>query len=57
MRKYPWFEDLDGVIYCPTCQHCLSEDDSYDLEGPCPRCGQELDWEKTIPWGWEERHK
>lgn len=65
MKKYVWWEDLDGGIYCPTCS---SRCDVYfedkgiilGLEAfePrfCPKCGQELDWTESRSYGVEETH-
>lgn len=64
MRKYPWFEDLDGIAYCPTCQKQIDDFwkgncDNWDEFNPeyCPYCGQHLDWAKTIMYGVPEEHE
>lgn len=65
MKKYVWYEDLDGVIVCPSCGTYLDGfyRDSMHIEddGPvrfepafCPDCGQALDWTETLPYGAKE---
>jgi Zn finger protein HypA/HybF involved in hydrogenase expression len=29
-------------FYCPSCDHCMEED---EVEGYCPNCGQKICWE------------
>lgn len=67
MWKYPWLEDLDGILYCPTClkqidniwQDSHGDLENMDLLSPefCPFCGQHLDWAKTIMYGVLEEHE
>lgn len=63
MRKHPWYEDLDGVCYCPACEKQIDDlwkgdaDEADPLEPEyCPYCGQHLDWLQTVPYGLEEEH-
>ena len=30
-------------FYCPSCDHCMEED---EIEDYCPNCGQKICWEK-----------
>ena len=64
MKKYPWFEDLDGILLCPSCEHRVDnitvdemffDDDNFPKF--CPYCGQELDWSKTVRFGVLESHE
>lgn len=67
MRKYPWYEDLDGICYCPTCKKQIDnvwQDNNGDLEEMdllkpefCPFCGQHIDWTETAPYGFAEEHE
>lgn len=63
MRKYPWLEDLDSIIYCPTCKKQIDDfwkgdPDNLNTFNPefCPYCGQRLDWAETAPYGFREEH-
>ena len=64
MKRYVWFEDLDGVIYCPSCLHRvdifyqevgIDDIESFD-PAFCPNCGQELDWSEIRSYGVKEEH-
>ena len=62
-KRYVWFEDLDGVICCPSCGHQIYifyKDKGFDIESfePdfCPDCGQALDWSETRSYGFKEEH-
>lgn len=65
MKKFVWWEDLDGVCCCPSCGHRV--DNYYRDEGVteelelvepnfCPVCGQALDWTETRSFGVKEEH-
>lgn len=64
-KRYVWFEDLDGVICCPSCHRQI--DIFYKRSFPpdeivsfnpdfCPYCGQALDWSDTRSYGVKEEH-
>lgn len=63
MKKYVWYEDLDGTLHCPACRTVIScfyrgsidEPERYEPKF-CPECGQELDWTDTRPYGTDEEH-
>ena len=70
LKKYVWYEDLDGIIYCPSCQkqidnlyeECPESDEAPDgyrpIEHPefCIYCGQHLDWTASVWYGTKEEH-
>lgn len=63
MRKFPWYEDLDGICYCPNCENRVDDFwkgncDDLDTFNPefCPYCGQHLDWTETVLYGLIETH-
>ena len=64
-KRYVWFEDLDGVICCPSCSNQIDifykrSFPPYEFESfePyfCPYCGQALDWSETRSYGVKEEH-
>lgn len=64
-KRYVWFEDLDGVICCPSCGNQIDifykrsfppdEVESFEPDF-CPYCGQALDWSETRSYGVKEEH-
>ena len=65
MKKYVWYEDLDGIIVCPNCKKQIDDlyktdfsEDDYKLIEPefCVYCGQHLDWAEHVNYGHIEEH-
>lgn len=64
-KKYVWWENLDGVICCPSCGRRIDnlsvdnwlKDDLEPFEPDfCPYCGQALDWSERRSYGVKEEH-
>lgn len=64
-KRYVWFEDLDSVICCPSCNRridnfyrdeCVPDDVEPFYPDFCPYCGQALDWSEIRRYGVKEEH-
>ena len=64
-KQYVWWEDLDGVTWCPKCgrrvdvyyrDNGIIKDIELFEPSFCPDCGQALDWSETRSYGTKEEH-